>query len=104
MSQETSSRVAGPPIAFDSYFRPQGETWLSLMSIDGSARRKIQAVSEGGSYPKWSPDSTRIAFSSVPQPTVATLRRFTIWLQVKTRVVTTGTIESWVDNDHILVS
>ena len=32
----------GTLIAFDSYFRPQGQTWLSLMNIDGTGRRKIQ--------------------------------------------------------------
>lgn len=52
----------GTRMAFDSYFRPTGAAWLSLMNIDGTGRRKIERVNYGGSYPKWSPDSTQIAF------------------------------------------
>ena len=93
----------GTQIAFDSYFRPQGEAWLSLMNIDGTGRRKIQQVSYSGSYPKWSPDSTQIAY--IDDTADGGLGTYVYELHTgETRFVTAGTIESWIDDDHILVS
>jgi Tol biopolymer transport system component len=93
----------GTQIAFDSYFRPRGEAWLSVMNIDGTGRRKIQHVSYSGSYPRWSPDGTQIAYFDAaadggPGTYVYDLRTG------ETRFLTAGRIESWVDNDHMLVS
>jgi Tol biopolymer transport system component len=94
----------GTQIAFDSYFHPQGEAWLSLININGTDRRRIQQVGYSrGSLPKWSPDSTRIAYlddtaNGGPGTYVHDLNTG------ETRFVTDGTVESWIDNDHILVS
>ncbi len=92
----------GTLIAFDAYFHPSGEAWLSLMNVDGTDRRKILHARYSGSHPRWSPDSTRIAFqwstdedgSGMYVVDVAT---------GETRFVTEGTVESWVDDSHILV-
>jgi Tol biopolymer transport system component len=93
----------GNQIAFDSYFRPQGQIWLSLLNIDGTGRRKLVQMSYQGSNVKWSPDSTQIAYvDSTPDDGYGTF----IYDPAtgETRFVTAGTIESWVDNDHILTS
>jgi Tol biopolymer transport system component len=94
----------GTQIAFDAYFHPQGEAWLSLMNSDGTGRRKLQQVGySAGSLPKWSPDSTQIAFigdSAKNGSGTYVYDRNT----GKTRFVTNGTVESWIDDDHILVS
>ena len=93
----------GARIAFDSYFRPAGGAWLSLMNIDGTGRRKIERVSSSGSYPKWSPDSTEITY--VDFATDGGLGTYVYDLTTgRTRFVTTGTVKSWVDDEHILVS
>jgi Tol biopolymer transport system component len=94
----------GTHIAFDSYFHPQGEAWLSLMNIDGADRMKIQRVGySGGSLPKWSPDSTQIAF--IGGGPVRGSGTYVYDLSTgETRFVTAGTVESWIDEDRILVS
>ena len=93
----------GSQIAFDSYFRPEGEAWLSLMDIDGTDRRKIQRVSSSGSFPRWSPDSSRFAYiGDTDQDGYGT---YVYELSSgETRFVTAGTVESWIDDDHILAS
>jgi Tol biopolymer transport system component len=93
----------GTQIAFDSYFRPQGEAWLSLMNIDGTSRKKIQHVSYNGSYPKWSPDGTKIAYVDSPADGVSGTYIYDLATGV-TRFLTAGRIESWIDNDHVLMS
>jgi Tol biopolymer transport system component len=94
----------GTQIAFDSYFRPQGEAWLSLMNIDGTDRRKIQRVDySSGSFPKWSPDSMRVAFFDTTAKSGSGTYVYDLATGEK-RFVTAGTIESWIDNDHMLVS
>ena len=93
----------GTRIAFLSYFRPEGETWLSLMNIDGTGRQKVQQVSSNSAFPKWSPDSKRVAFFD----TTAKSGSGTYFYDLATdgiRFVTAGTVESWIDDDHILVS
>jgi Tol biopolymer transport system component len=93
----------GTQIAFDSYFRPQGQISLSLLNIDGTGRRKILQTSYQGSHVKWSPDSTQIAYvGSTPDDGYGTFIYDPATRE--TRFVTAGTIESWVDKEHILVS
>jgi Tol biopolymer transport system component len=91
----------GTQIAFDSFFHPRGQIWLSLLNIDGTGRRKIVQVSNQGSNVKWSPDSTQIAYvDSTPDDGYGT---FIYDLAThETRFVTAGAIDSWVDKDHIL--
>lgn len=59
--------------------------------------------SSTGSLPKWSPDSTQIAFiGDSPESGSGT---YVYDLATgETRFVTAGTMESWVDDDHVLVS
>lgn len=93
----------GTQIAFDSYFRPTGEAWLSLMNIDGTGRRRIRQVSYSGSFPRWSPDSTKIAYLGSTDEDGSGTYIFDL-TSGETRFVTAGTVESWIDDDHILVS
>ena len=106
IARDTSTPEVSPDgtrIAFDSYFRPPGTAWLSVMNIDGTGRRKIERVSYTGSYPKWSPNSTRIAY--IDNTADGGLGTYVYDLTTGTkRFVTTGTVTSWVDDDHILVS
>jgi Tol biopolymer transport system component len=92
----------GTQIAFDSYFRPEGEVWLSLMNMDGTGRRKIQQLASIGSDPKWSPDGTQIAIDSTATDGLGT---YVYDLATgETRLVAAGTMEGWVDRDHVLTS
>jgi Tol biopolymer transport system component len=94
----------GTQIAFDSYFHPQGEAWLTLINIDGTGRRRIQQVDyNSGSYPKWSPDSSQIAYVDPTADAGSGTYVYDV-ATAETRFVTSGTIESWVDDEHILVS
>ena len=93
----------GTLIAFDSYFRPYGQTWLSLMNIDGTGRRKIQDTISSGSYPRWSPDSTQIAYLDVTTKDGFGTFVYDVATE-ETHFVTAGTMESWIDDGHILVS
>jgi Tol biopolymer transport system component len=93
----------GTQIAFLSYFRPQGETWLSLMNIDGTGRREIQQVRSNSAFPKWSPDSTRVAFYDTTAKSGSGTYVYSLTAG-ETRFVTAGTMETWVDDDHVLVS
>jgi Tol biopolymer transport system component len=94
----------GTQIAFDAYFRPQREAWLCLKNVDGNQHvRKIKQVGYAGSYPKWSPDSTQIAY--VDDSAKGGSGTYVYDLETgETRFVTDGTVESWIDDDHILVS
>jgi Tol biopolymer transport system component len=93
----------GTQIAFDSYFGPTGEAWLSLMNVDGTGRRRIRQVSYSGSFPRWSPDSTKIAYLGSTEEDGSGTYIFDL-TSGETRFVTAGTVESWIDDDHILVS
>ena len=93
----------GTQIAFDSYFGPTGEAWLSLMNVDGTGRRKIRQVSYSGSFPRWSPDSTKIAYLGSTDEDGSGTYIFDL-TSGEARFVTAGTVESWIDDDHILVS
>jgi hypothetical protein len=91
----------GAWIAFNSYHHP--EVRLILANSDGSKRRIIARLGSDDGYQRWSPDSTQIAFiGSVKEDGFGT---YVYDLATgETRFVTTGTIESWIDDDHILVS
>ncbi len=93
----------GTLIAFDSYFRPPGQAWLSLMNVDGTGREKVLQASYSGSYPRWSPNSTQIAYLGSTDEDGSGTLIFDL-TNGETRFVTAGTVESWVDDDHILVS
>jgi Tol biopolymer transport system component len=92
----------GTRIAFLSYFRPEGETWLSLMNFDSTHRQKIQHVSSNRAFPKWSPDSTRVAFFDTTAQSGSGTYVYELTTG-ETRFVTAGTMESWVEDDHVLV-
>jgi Tol biopolymer transport system component len=93
----------GAWIAFNSWLKPDPLVRLMLANSDGSDRRVIARLSGDDGYEQWSPDSTKIAF-------VADIDENGFGTHIydlatgETRFVTDGTIESWVDNDHILVS
>ncbi len=52
---------------------------------------------------QWSPDSTQIAFVGNTDADGSGTYVYDL-ATGETRFVTSGTIESWIDNDHILVS
>jgi Tol biopolymer transport system component len=91
----------GAWIAFNSWLKPHIR--LILANSDGSGRRVIARFDGDDGYQEWSPDSTQIAF-------VADIDENGFGTHVydlatgETRFVTGGTIETWIDNDRILVS
>ncbi len=91
----------GARLAFNSWVKPQIR--LILANSDGSGRRVIARFDGDDGYQEWSPDSTRIAF-------VADMDENGFGTHVydletgEMRFVSSGTIESWIDDDHILVS
>ena len=90
----------GAWIAFNSWLKPQGR--LIFANSDGSERRIIARGLSDDGYERWSPDSTQIAYVDDTDGGVGT---FVYDLATgETRFVTAGRIESWTDNDHILVS
>ena len=91
----------GAWIAFNSWLK-EPEVRLILANSDGSERRTIARFTLDDGYQQWSPDSTQIAFIGNAADGSGT---YVYDLATgETRFVTNGTIESWVDNDHILVS
>jgi TolB protein len=91
----------GASIAFNSYLKPQIR--LMLADSDGAARRTIARLTLDDGYQEWSPDSTQIAFVGSTDADGAGTYVYDL-ATGETRFVTSGTIESWIDNDHILVS
>jgi Tol biopolymer transport system component len=91
----------GAWIAFNSWLKPRIR--LILANNDGSGRRVIARFDGDDGFQEWSPDSTQIAF-------VADIDENGFGTHVydlatgETRFVTDETIESWVDDNHILVS
>jgi Tol biopolymer transport system component len=91
----------GAWIAFNSWLKPRVR--LILANSDGSGRRTIARFDNDDGYQQWSPDSTLIAFiGSTEEDGVGTY--VYDLASGATRFVTAGTIESWIDDDHILVS
>ena len=92
----------GAWIAFNSWLK-EPQIRLIVANFDGSGRRVIARFTDDDGLEEWSPDSTRIAYVSNtgdggPGTYVYDL------INGETRFVTAGTIESWIDDDHILVS
>jgi TolB protein len=91
----------GARIAFNSWLTMHIR--LILVDSDRSGRRVVARFDGDDGYQEWSPDSTKIAF-------VADMDENGFGTHVydlatgETRFVSDGTIETWVDNDHILVS
>jgi Tol biopolymer transport system component len=85
-------------IAFDSWTKPDPVVRLILADVDGSKRRVIARLEGEGGYQRWSPDSSRIACVDGFSRYVGDLATG------ETRFGTAGRIESWVDDDHVLVS
>jgi Tol biopolymer transport system component len=92
----------GAWIAFNSWLKAP-DIRLILANSDGSERRVIARFNGDDGYEEWSPDSTQIAF-------VADIDENGFGTHVydlatgETRFVSGGTIETWIDNDRILVS
>ena len=90
----------GAWIAFNSWLK-EPQVRLILANSDGSARRTIARLTLDDGYQQWSPDSTQIAFVNSTEGAGTYVYDLATG---ETRFVTVGTIESWIDNDHILVS
>jgi Tol biopolymer transport system component len=91
----------GARIAFTSWLKPQGR--LIFANSDGSERRVIARSLGDDGYQRWSPDSTQIAY--VDSTADSGLGTYVYDLATgEARFVTAGTIESWTDDGHILVS
>jgi Tol biopolymer transport system component len=88
----------GAFIAFNSWTKPDPLVRLILADADGSERRVIARLEGEDGYQRWSPDSTQIAYVDGFSTYVYDLATR------ETRFVTAGRLESWVDDDHILVS
>jgi Tol biopolymer transport system component len=91
----------GARIAFTSWLKSRPR--MILADSDGSGRRIIAQLDGDDGYQRWSPDSTQIAYiGSTDEHGFGT---YVYDLATgETRFVTSGTIESWIDDDHILVS
>jgi Tol biopolymer transport system component len=91
----------GEWIAFNSYLKQTVR--LMLANSDGGARRTIARLTFEDGYEEWSPDSTQIAFAGDSEANGSGTYVYDL-ATGETRFVTSGAIESWIDNDHILVS
>jgi len=91
----------GALIAFNSWLKPHIR--LILANSDGSGRRVIARFDGDDGLEEWSPDSTQIAFVASTDENGFGTHVYDL-ATGKTRFVADGTIESWIDNDHILVS
>jgi len=91
----------GAWIAFNSWLKPHIR--LILANSDGSGRRVIARFDGGDALEEWSPDSTQIAFVASTDENGFGTHVYDL-ATGETHFVTDGEIESWVDNDHILVS
>ena len=92
----------GAWIAFNSWLK-QPSIRLILANSDGSGRRVIARFNGDDGFQQWSPDSTKIAFVADMDENGFGTHVYNV-VTGETRFVTAGRIESWVDNDHVLVS
>src|SRR4249919_387441 len=93
----------GAWMAFNSWLKPIGIR-LILLNADGSGRRLTMArLTLDDGLEEWSPDSTQIAFIGNTDADGSGTYVYDL-ATGETRFVSAGTIESWIDNDHILVS
>lgn len=91
----------GAWIAFNSWLKPQVR--LILANSDGSGRRTIARFDNDDGYQQWSPDSRHIAY--VAQTADGGFGTYVYDLATgETRFVMAGRVESWIDDDHILVN
>jgi Tol biopolymer transport system component len=91
----------GAHIAFNSWMKPQVR--LIVANSDGSGRRIIARFDNDDGYQRWSPDSTQIAYVGTTDEDGYGTYVYDL-ATGETRFVTDGTVESWIDDDHILVS
>jgi TolB protein len=92
----------GAWIAFNSWLK-EPQVRLILANSDGSARRTIARFTLDDGYQEWSPDSTQIAYVGSSDADGSGTYVYDL-ATGEARFVTSRTIESWIDNDHILVS
>lgn len=93
----------GGSIAFNSWTRPDPLVRLIVADADGSERRVIARLQGEDGHQRWSPDSTQIAYAV--RTSDGGFDTYVYDLTTgETRFVTAGRIESWVDDDRILVS
>lgn len=91
----------GAWIAFNSWLT--SDIRLILANSDGSGRRVIARFDGDDGFQEWSPDSTQIAFFADIDENGFGTHVYDL-VTGETRFVSAGTIESWIDDDHILVS
>jgi Tol biopolymer transport system component len=91
----------GAWVAFNSWRKP----WVRLMvaNADGAARRLITRLDGDDGYQRWSPNSTQIAYIGSTEEDGYGTYVYHLATGEK-QFVTDGSVESWIDNDHILVS
>jgi Tol biopolymer transport system component len=92
----------GAWIAFNSWLK-EPQVRLILAKSDGSKRRIIARFDNDEGYQRWSPNSTQIAFIDYSGEDGSGTYVYDL-ATGQARFVTAGTIESWIDDDHILVS
>ena len=92
----------GAWIAFNSWLK-QPPIRLILANSDGSGRRVIARFNGDDGFQQWSPDSTKIAFVADMDENGFGTHVYNV-VTGETRFVTAGRIESWADNEHVLVS
>jgi Tol biopolymer transport system component len=91
----------GAWIAFNSYLK--SNIRLMLANSDGVSRRTIARLTLEDGFEEWSPDSTQIAFAGDTEADGSGTYVYDL-VTDRTRFVTDRTIESWIDDAHVLVS
>ena len=91
----------GAWIAFNSWLK-EPQVRLILANSDGSGRRTIARLTLDDGHQEWSPDSTQIAYVGTTDKDGYGTYVYDLETG-ETRFVSDGTIESWIDNEHVLV-
>ena len=76
---------------------------MILANSDGSGRRVIARFDGDDAFEEWSPDSTKIAFAADIDENGFGTHVYDL-ATGEMRFVSHGTVETWIDSDHILVS